>query len=192
MGIANLFQRAIGRRPLGRKNFQGNLFDRFSGLDPLLERARGKSVLDLGMSEGHIAYEFARRGASTVHGLEQHRDKVRFAARLFRDVPVPNQFWRADLAISGERFEARYGSELLPRYDIVLFLGVYHHLKKQMDAGSLATLVDALVARAGTWFAARSDALPEFERRILGAGLVLDYEAPKEKIGLLRVYRRPD
>ena len=62
-------RRALGHRPLGRKNFQGNLFDRFEGLDRLFESAAGLRVLDLGMSEGHIAYEFARRGAALIHGL---------------------------------------------------------------------------------------------------------------------------
>ena len=94
MGIAHSLKRALGLG-LGRKNFQGDLFGRFQGLEPLFERAAGRSVLDLGMSEGHIGYEFARHGASAVHGLEQHRDKVRFAERLFRDVAIDTRFQSA-------------------------------------------------------------------------------------------------
>ncbi len=190
MGIARSLKRALGLG-IGRKNFQGDLFGRFQGLEPLFERAAGRSVLDLGMSEGHVGYEFARHGAIAVHGLEQHRDKVRFAARLFRDVAIDTRFRVADLACSGPRFEARYGAQLRPRYDIVLFLGVYHHLKKEVRVEDLATLVDAIAARTERWLAVRSDALPEFEGRILDAGLRLEYEAPKTEIGLLRVYERP-
>lgn len=189
MGLTRQIQSALGLGGIGRKNFQGDLFGRFQGLDPLFRDARGRSVLDLGMSEGHIAYEFARAGAAHVHGIEQHRDKVRFAERLFRDVAIDTRFLRGNLAVSGAVFRERYGSRLLTRYDTVLFLGVYHHLKKEMKASDLDSLVDVIAALASSRLAVRSDALPEFEGRILDAGFVLDYEAPKEAIGLLRVYR---
>lgn len=189
MGIVQRVKRVLGLG-IGQKNFQGDLFGRFQGLDPLFQRAGGCSVLDLGMSEGHIAYEFARHGALVVHGLEQHRDKVRFAERLFRDTAIDTCFLCADLSFSGPSFEARYGKALLPRYDIVLFLGVYHHLKKEISETDLGSLVDAIAERSGKWLAVRSDALPDFEARILAAGFRLDYEAPKEAIGLLRVYER--
>ncbi len=189
MGFGRRLANALGLG-LGRKNFQGDLFGRFQGLEELFALARGRSVLDLGMSEGHIAYEFARHGASAVHGLEQHRDKVRFAERLFRDVAIDTRFRVANLAVSGDVFDRRYGADLDERYDIVLFLGVYHHLKKEMAAADLASLVDAITARAGEFLAVRTNALPEFEAHILERGLSLHYEAPREEIGLLRVYRR--
>lgn len=184
--------RALRGGAIGRKNFQGDLFDRFQGLDGLLERAPGASVLDVGMSEGHIAYEFARGGAGLVHGIEKHRDKVRFARRLFRDVPIPHAFWCADLARTslGPLTEGEGG--LLTRYDIVLFLGVYHHLRKQMPRERLDALLDELLTRTRTWFGARSDALPEFAAHIESHGFVQSYEAPRHKVGLLRVYRRLD
>ena len=50
--------------------------------------------------------------------------------------------------------------------------------------------MDAIAARARQWLAVRSDALPEFEGRIFKGGFALDYEAPKEAVGLLRVYKR--
>lgn len=189
--MIRLIQRAFGRRPLGRKNFQGNLFDRFEGLEALFESAPGLRVLDLGMSEGHIAYEFARRGAALIHGLEQHDDKVRFAARLFRDVPLEHAFLKADLAVSGPVFDARYGASLLPQYDLVLFLGVYHHLRKEMARRDLDSLLASIAARAASRLAVRSDALPDFEDQILAMGFAREYEAPRGKVGLLRVYRRP-
>jgi 2-polyprenyl-3-methyl-5-hydroxy-6-metoxy-1,4-benzoquinol methylase len=189
MGVKRLL-RAVRGEAIGRKNFQGDLFDRFQGLEPLFERAAGASILDVGMSEGHIAYEFARRGAALIHGVEKHRDKVRFARRLFRDVPVAHRFWRADL--SRPDHPLKPGSELRASYDVVLLLGVYHHLRKQMPQARLDALLDALLERTGIWFGVRSDALPDFAPRIEARGFVLDYEAPKEKVGLLRVYRRAD
>ncbi len=193
MGVKRLL-RALRGEAIGRKNFQGDLFDRFQGLDPLFERASGASVLDVGMSEGHIAYEFARRGATLIHGLEKHHDKVRFARRLFRDVPVAHRFWCVDLSRPTDLLAPGGGgddrSELRARYDVVLFLGIYHHLRKQMPQTRLDALLDALLEHAGTWFGVRSDALPDFASRIEAQGFGLDYEAPKEKVGLLRVYRR--
>lgn len=177
-------------KTLGRKNFQGDLFDRFSGLDALFVEAPGRSVLDVGMSEGHIAYEFARRGARLVHGIEKHRDKVSFARRLFRDVPVEHAFWCADLVRTSLGELSRQTRGLRPRYDIVLFLGVYHHLRKRMSRKSLDATVDALLDRTETWFAVRTDALPEFTPQIESRGFALYYEAPREKVGLLRVYQR--
>jgi hypothetical protein len=56
---------------------------------------------------------------------------VDFARRLFRDVPIEGRFIAANLALSGNEFEAKYGPFLLKQYDVVLFLGVYHHLKGQ-------------------------------------------------------------
>ena len=174
---------------VGRKNFHGNLFDRFEGLDPLLRQANGLSLLDVGMSEGHIAYEFARRGARLIHGMDKHWDKVRFARRLFRDVPIPHGFWRTDLSKSGELPAVGTG-ELLEQYDLVLFLGVYHHIRKDMPQERLDALVDSLLDRTAKLIAVRTDQLPDFAPQIEKRGFELDYAAPKEKIGLLHVYRR--
>lgn len=85
-------------RYLGQEPGRMNLFDRFAGLEPLLDKALGLTLLDIGMGEGHIAYEFVRRGARLVHGLDKRRGKVRFARRLFLDVPVPHEFWCTDLS----------------------------------------------------------------------------------------------
>jgi len=180
--------RALRGDAIGRKNFQGNLFDRFQGLDVLLEQAAGASVLDVGMSEGHIAYEFARSGAGLIHGIEKHREKVHFARRLFRDVPIPHAFWCADLAATS--LSGLTAAGLHARYDIVLFLGVYHHLRKQMPRERLYALLDELLDRTETWLGVRSDDLPEFAERIETRGFAQSYEAPREKVGLLRVYHR--
>ena len=183
-------RRALGGAAIGRKNFQGNLFDRFAGLDEMFGEAPEATVLDVGMSEGHIAYEFARAGARLIHGIEKHRDKVQFARRLFRDVPVDHVFWCADLARASLGSVAPGAGGLRARYDIVLFLGVYHHLRKQMSAARLSELLRELLDRAELWFVVRSDALPDFADQIEAAGFALHREAPRGKIGLLRVYRR--
>lgn len=173
-----------------QKNFSGNIFDRLRGLDYVLARCAGCSVLDIGCNEGLIAYEFARNGIRIVHGFERDGHRVNFATRLFRDVPVESRFIRANLAKPG--FEGQYGSLLREQYDIVLFLGVYHHLRRQMPTEDLRELVTFLVDRAGEWFVDRGKALPEYESTLLSRGFRLVHSSPghKGKGGSLHVYSK--
>lgn len=60
--------------------------DRLSGLHDLLRYAQGASVLDIGINHGLVAFEFARRGASVVHGCDIHARGVDIAREIFADV----------------------------------------------------------------------------------------------------------
>jgi 2-polyprenyl-3-methyl-5-hydroxy-6-metoxy-1,4-benzoquinol methylase len=189
--MSRFLERLLSTAGIGRKNFSGNLFDRMRGLEFLLERSAGRTVLDIGCNEGLIAYEFARHGARLVHGLERDGQRVRFARRLFRDVPIESRFERANVALSGAAFDERY-DWLLPSYDIVLFLGVYHHLARQMPQAELQTLVERLAQKATLWFADRGSRLHEYEAIVLAGGLRRVHESPaiKGHGGLLHVYER--
>lgn len=165
--------------PKGHKNFSGSIFDRLRGLDFILTRCAGCSVLDIGSNDGLISYEFARNGISLVHGFEKNRHRVAFANRLFRDVPIESRFVSADLAVSGVEFERRHQSLLLRRYDIVLFLGVYHHLRSQMPKEELQSLVEVLLDKAETWFVDRGGMRHEYEPMIASKGFELLYTSPK-------------
>jgi 2-polyprenyl-3-methyl-5-hydroxy-6-metoxy-1,4-benzoquinol methylase len=187
-----VIRRWIGRRLLGKRNFSGNLFDRLRGLDFLLEQCADCTIMDIGCNEGLVAYEFARNGAKLVHGFDRDGQRVRFARRLFRDVPIESRFVRTNLAVSGAEFQAKHRSVLLPEYDIVLFLGVYHHLKRQMPVHRLHGLVEELLNRSGHWFVDRGKCIDEYESRIRSKGFELAHSSPaiKGHGGLLQVYRR--
>ena len=85
---------------------------------------RGRSVLDIGCNAGFYSLALARRGASVV-GIDQdprYLAQARFAAEVeglsisFRELSV------YDVAALGQRF------------DIVLFLGVFYHLRHPLLA----------------------------------------------------------
>ncbi len=72
--ISKLARWWLERRP--NKRFAGSIFDRFTGLETLLERCQGLTVLDVGSCDGLVAYEFARHGAKVVHGFERDPDDL--------------------------------------------------------------------------------------------------------------------
>ena len=173
------------------KHYTGNLFDRFVGLELVLPHVRGATVLDFGCCEGLIAYEFARAGCGLVHGFDIDEPLMVFARQLFKNVPVKSAFVQQDLSIPFSRFTRKHAALLLPRYDVVLFLGIYHHLEKQMSAPALAGVVNGLLERTGAYFVARTNRLPAFEALILDAGFEVVGESPgRTEAGLLKVYRR--
>jgi 2-polyprenyl-3-methyl-5-hydroxy-6-metoxy-1,4-benzoquinol methylase len=99
---------------------------RMSGLEGLAAACSGKSILDLGTAEGLIASHFLRRGAALIHGFEIVPDRVLAARRICEEFKNAS-FWQADLS-DWLDFRARYAEHLLVQYDIVLYLGLHHHL----------------------------------------------------------------
>ena len=87
------------------------------GLQPMIERVQGKSVLDVGCAEGLIGMHLYDAGAAEVHGVERRQDYVREANRL-----------KGDRA--GCTFEAVDANGYTPAkdYDIVIMLAVLHKL----------------------------------------------------------------
>lgn len=174
-----------------RKRFAGNAFQRFEGLAPVLEHCEGASILDIGACDGLVAYEFARRGAATIHGFEIDAGDVAFARRLFRDVPGESAFVHADVTADAASLRERHADVLLEAYDIVLFLGVYHHFERQMEPAALDAFVQLLVSMARKVFVVRTKQLDTVDPRLLEAGFRCTSEtAGREDIGPLRIYER--
>ncbi len=84
----------------------------------------GRRVLDIGCNAGFYSLELARRGASVL-GIDhdpRYLDQARFAADVER-LPISfRQMSVYDVATLGERF------------DIVLFIGVFYHLRHPLLA----------------------------------------------------------
>ena len=98
-------------------------FANFAGVIP--GDLTGKSVLDIGCNAGFYSMEMKRRGAARVLGVDYddaYLDQARFAAEVkgydieFRKLSV------YDVATLGERF------------DLVVFMGVFYHLRHPLLA----------------------------------------------------------
>lgn len=135
------------RRVIGYHGF------RLDGLADILHRSHGASVFDVGCNRGMVAYEFALHGASVLHGCDNYAEGMRVANEVFADWRnVDARFETVDLLGGGRAIEDAFGSVLLPRYDIMLYLAVHHKLQRAMDQETLYDLVRWLADRCGTYF----------------------------------------
>jgi tRNA (mo5U34)-methyltransferase len=85
----------------------------------------GKSVLDIGCNGGFYSIEMKKRGAARVVGIdhdEQYLRQARFAARIL------------DFDIEFRKLSVYKVAELREQYDLVLFMGVFYHLRHPLLA----------------------------------------------------------
>jgi len=128
-----------------------------------------------------------------VHGFEFVAERVQAANQILSHVEgVDFAFRQADLS-EWKVLEQQYGDLLLEKYDIILFLGLYHHLP---DAARDRFLREAL-KRCRLWFAVRLPAALAREKALAhavadaGFELVSEREADEEEnIGWLGIFRR--
>ena len=124
--------------------------ERLDGLSDLLLYADSAAVLDLGCHRGLVSYQFARHGATLVHGCDKDEGNIVVARRLFEDVAsCEKQFEVIDLS-HGIGSLAPFGAQ---QYDIILMMGLYHKLQRQMTADALAEFIRALSDRTRLFFA---------------------------------------
>jgi len=93
------------------------LKQQLTGLEHLIERVEGKTVLDVGCAEGLISLQLFDEGASAVHGLEVVADHLTVGNKL-----------RGDRAVTFEHADAN-SYKPVRRYDIVLMLAVLQKLR---------------------------------------------------------------
>lgn len=80
----------------------------------------GMTVLDIGCNGGFYSIEMKRRGAKRVLGIDhapQYLDQARFAAEVL------------GLDIAFEQLSVYQAPKLNERFDLVLFMGVFYHLR---------------------------------------------------------------
>ncbi|HEY0786774.1 MAG TPA: TIGR04290 family methyltransferase [Acidobacteriaceae bacterium] len=93
--------------------------------DTLPADLSGKSVLDIGCNAGFYSMEMKRRGAARVLGIdtdEQYLAQARFAAEV------------EQLEIDYRRLSVWDVGALGERFDLVLFMGVFYHLRHPLLA----------------------------------------------------------
>ena len=85
----------------------------------------GLTVLDVGCNGGFYSIEMKRRGAARVLGIdhdEQYLEQARYATRTL------------DLDISFARMSVYEVPSLREKFDVVLFMGVFYHLRHPLLA----------------------------------------------------------
>ncbi len=86
---------------------------------------QGRTVLDIGCNAGFYSIEMKRRGAERVVGVdfdEVYLNQARFAAEM------------CDAQIEFRRLSVYDVGQLREKFDIVLFLGVFYHLRHPLLA----------------------------------------------------------
>lgn len=164
---------------------------RLRELTPLLEEAEGAAILDLGAAEGLVAREFLGRGAGVVHGFELDPDRVRIANELIGN--GDNVVFRTDDLSRWDHFVERNKDILVQAYDIVLYLGLQHHLPESTRKASLA----GAVRMARKFFAVRtSDEVYEkdsIRNEVVSAGFIelQTRQLPKEAgLGRIHIFKK--
>jgi len=118
------------------------------GLRDLLLYAEGSSVLDVGCNRGHVGYEFYRHGATKVHGCDIHAPSIDCARQWFTELTIDSRFEVVDLTRGDVELHKHFGAST---YDIVLFVGVLHKLKRAMPVKDLTNLVWSLGERSSKY-----------------------------------------
>jgi 2-polyprenyl-3-methyl-5-hydroxy-6-metoxy-1,4-benzoquinol methylase len=172
---------------------KGTHEDRLSGLHDLLRFAQGASALDIGINHGLVAFEFARRGASVVHGCDIHRPGMDTAREIFAELPTQSRFDVVDLTEGPTALEGSFGAEYRSRYDIVLFLSVYHLLllQQQVTDRVIRELVHHLVDRTQRFFVARTPMIDELGTIMGKTGLQrVHFSALSSVVSPMEIWRR--
>lgn len=99
--------------------------DKIAMLD-LPDDLSGKSVLDIGCSEGFYSFEFESRGASQILAVDNHADACR-KFRLIHEL-------RASQVELKEIDFFQLNREEIGQHDFVLFLAVLHHARHPLLA----------------------------------------------------------
>ena len=96
---------------------------RFAGVVP--DNLQGKTILDIGCNAGFYAMEMKRRGAERVLGLDtddEYLAQARFAAEV------------SGLEIEFRKMSAYDVGQLGEQFDLVIFMGVFYHLRHPLLA----------------------------------------------------------
>ena len=87
---------------------------------PFLNNVKDMTILDIGGNDGFISLELLKRGASLAHVFDILPEEY--------TLNHPNLIYRRTDICLWDKFEEEQKDILLSSYDIVMFLGTYHHL----------------------------------------------------------------
>lgn len=148
----------------------GSAYDRLTGLEAVYPFVEGRSVLDMGSYMGLICYEMGKHKPSLIHGFDIYERGVEFSRELFADIPIESRFERADFTKGAEVFETEFKGALLPQYDVVLFLAVYQHLRRQMSLKDIEAFMHYLISKTKEVLVLRTPLYHEIDQMIIRSG----------------------
>jgi SAM-dependent methyltransferase len=156
------------------KRQSGFQVDRLDGVGDILSRARGATVLDVGCNRGMVSYELAQNGARLFHGCDIWEPGLVIAREVFSELPCKSLFVHADLCGGPKALSSGFGISYRPRYDIVLFMAIYHKLKRLMPEERLSELMLHIVGKTDRFLLLRepTDEMEEIAALISRFGLV--------------------
>jgi len=137
------------------------LKSRLKGLDFLIASSRNMSILDLGCSECVVAHSFLSEGAALAHCVDRDGCYIANGNKLLAEFPGSFAV-KADISPWNVFMSSSVGQSLLPSYDIVLFLGVFHHLHES----ARQAVLEGAASLSSKYFAIRTTA------RVYEEGLV--------------------
>lgn len=169
--------------------------DRVAGLSDVMPLMRGMTVLDVGCDRGLVSLTFGLNGAKLVHGCDKYASGVETAREVFAETAVESRFETVDLTGREDALRAAFGADLRDRYDVVLFLSMYHILRQQQPHEAVLDFVQSLIDRTGRYFIYRKSVTEKgYERMdelVRESGLVqVHYSWLSRVAGPLLVYER--
>ena len=113
-------------------NGKWSLEKRLIGLSEILEIVEDKIVIDLGCAEGLITKELLDRGARYIYAFDCNKERIEKA------IDICKEYKNVEFIIGDfnnfEEFINDNNDILKQHFDIVLYLGVHHHLEKKVKS----------------------------------------------------------
>jgi SAM-dependent methyltransferase len=126
---------------------------RLDGIQDIITRFKGSSVLDIGCNRGTVCIDAERNGASLVHGCDIDETCILGLKGLFADYRhVRSHFAVVDLTEGPRAFLPFAGQQ----YDIVLMLATYHKIKRMMNPEPLSDLMRHIGSLTKNYFGWRA------------------------------------
>jgi len=167
----------------------GTRYDRLQGLEKVLDQASGRSVLDVGCHDGTVAVAFAKAGASLIQGCDIYEGGVAQAISKLTDLNACCLFKQADLS---EGVAAFCALDFASAFDIVCYLGIHQHLKRQMPYSDLVKLENEIFSRSRSLLIIRTPKrhLKNLVPRVLALGFKAVAPSVSGKVGSLQMFIR--
>ena len=168
---------AVGDRLFWGTSFQGTWADRTRNLFELDVQYGGASILDVGCNMGVVGLEICKCEPARYHGIEKMAAHNFVAKAVLQGTGVDCRVDRIDIANEKERQRT-----LDTRYDIVLYLAVHQHVRRQVGEDRAAAVLDDLLARTEKYFVFRGPDYKEAIRAAENAGFSLCKMFPRDRL----------
>ncbi|TIX60513.1 MAG: methyltransferase domain-containing protein [Mesorhizobium sp.] len=168
-----------------KKYSAGTWDDRLDGLFSCGVNYSGKAILDVGCNMGIVAYEIAKRRPAYIHGIDVLKPHTRVARSIFLGSNVESRF---DTMSLGSR---KLQSVLNDRYDIVLLLAVYQHVRRGLGQEEADRIFIDIINRTQTIVARVPDEDDiRLQSLIEGAGFTLSDRHKSPRGSTVLAYHR--